>query len=186
MAISQRGLTLDQFLELPDQKPALEYWGGAVSQKVSPKSDHGRLQPTIARLLDQAAEPGRLGWAFTETRATFAGRSVVPDVTFYLRDRIPRESDGHMAQDFHVPPDVAIEIISPGQTVRELHDRCRWYVDHGVKIALFVNPRDLSVTRVRPGGDEIVLRAADRIDLAPVLPAFQITVQELFDSLKLD
>ena len=185
MAISQRGLTLDEFLELPDQKPALEFWEGVVTQKVSPKSDHGRLQPTIAKLLDHAAEPGNLGWAFTETRATFAGRSVVPDVMFYLRDRIPRDANGDMAQDFDAPPDIAVEIISPGQTVRELRDRCRWYVDHGVAIALFVNTRDRSVTRFRSGGYEVTLVGTDRIDLAPMLPGFQLAVQELFDSLKL-
>ena len=59
-------------------------------------------------------------------------------------------------------------------------------MQNGVQIALFVNARDHSVTRFHPAGDETVLLATDRIDLDSVLPGFELTVQELFDSLSLD
>ena len=54
MAISQRRLTLAEFLELPEQKPALEYETGAVKQKVSPKAPHSRLQFWLCRLFDSS------------------------------------------------------------------------------------------------------------------------------------
>jgi len=85
-----------------------------------------------------------------------------------------------------VVPNIAIEILSPGQTVKSQVDRCRWFVEHGATIALVVNPRSDTVTMIRPGAEPRVLRGDDPIDLSPVLPDLELTVQELFDSLLLD
>ena len=186
MAITQRRMTLEEFLELPEEEPALEYWDGMVTQKVSPKNKHGRLQWQLATLINLFSEPRKLAMAIPEARTTFAGASPVPDVVVYTWGRLPRDPDGELADDNVEPPDIAIEIVSPGQSASKLLQRCRWYVDNGVRIALLVNRRDRSVTRVRPGGDTMVLRGPDRIDLDPVLPDFAPTVQELFDSLRLD
>ena len=44
MAITERRLTLEQFLKLPEEEPALEYVDGAATPKMSPKGPHGALQ----------------------------------------------------------------------------------------------------------------------------------------------
>ncbi len=186
MAITQRRLTLEEFLALPEQKPVLEYWEGVVTQKVSPKGPHGRLQLKLGALLEAAAAPRKLAMVFTEVRATYADSSLVPDIAVYLWDRVPRTARGRVADDFVLTPDIAIEIVSPGQSVISQARRCRWYVEQGAKVALAVNPRNDSVTEVQAGGIERVLRGNDRLDLSPVLPDFALTVQELFDSLTLD
>src|SRR6266508_2252589 len=100
-----RRMTLEKFLELPPEKPALEFEDGEVRQKVSPMGEHGRLQFKFAEMLNSFAEPRRLGMAFTETRATFAGRSRVPDLCLYSWARIPRGPDGTIADYFFTPPD---------------------------------------------------------------------------------
>ena len=84
------GLTLAEFLRLPEEKPALEFQDGMVTQKVSPQGQHGWLQGKLAELFNHFAEPLRLARAFTETRVTFDGASLVPDVVVYRWDRIPR------------------------------------------------------------------------------------------------
>ena len=71
MAITRQGLGLAEFLELPEEKPALEYEAGRITQKVSPKAKHGRLQFRIAALIEAASEAGQLGLVFTELRTTF-------------------------------------------------------------------------------------------------------------------
>ena len=80
MAVSQR-LTLEEFLRLPEEKPALELMHGVVGQKVSPKTRHSTLQAKSVELINRFAEPARLAFAFPELRTTFAGASVVPDVS---------------------------------------------------------------------------------------------------------
>ena len=45
---------------------------------------------------------------------------------------------------------------------------------------------DASIILIRPDGQPRALRGVDRIDLDEVLPGFELTAQELFDSLRLD
>src|SRR5918997_1556437 len=96
MAISQRGLTLEQFLNLPEEKPALEFWDGMAIQKVSPQNLPGRMHSASAQRVNLLAEPLKLALAFTETRATWGGRSPVPDVVVYRWDRVPRDARGKL------------------------------------------------------------------------------------------
>jgi Uma2 family endonuclease len=85
-----------------------------------------------------------------------------------------------------VPPDIAIEIVSPGQAVPDLMEKCIWYVKNGVRIALIADPDEEVVYRFRPDALPDILRDDDRIDLDEVLPGFELTVNELFASLILD
>jgi Uma2 family endonuclease len=184
--VRDRSLTLQQFLALPEVEPALEYFNGKVTQKVSPLGEHGRLQSKFSEMFNGYAEPRRLGMAFTEIRATFAGASRVPDIAVYRWDRIPRSATGRIARYFRTPPDIAVEILSPGQSLPKLADKCRWFVANGVTIALLVNDRTDTITRFGSDGTEHRLAKDDRIDLDQVLPGFALTVQALFDTLQID
>jgi hypothetical protein len=113
MAIARQRLTLEQFLHLPEDEPALEYWRGEVTQTVSPKGPHGAVQLELGRRINNASIPGRLARAFTETRITLAGESTVPDLVVYRWDRIPRDAGGDIAVDFTVAPDVAVRSTRP-------------------------------------------------------------------------
>jgi Uma2 family endonuclease len=114
-----------------------------------------------------------------------ASASRVPDISVYRRDRIPLDTNGLIADDFPEPPDVALQIVSPEQSVNALVRRCVWYVAHGVQVALLVDPADQSVLAFRPNQQPTAWRGSDQIDLGEVLPAFALTVEELFASLRL-
>jgi Uma2 family endonuclease len=185
VAIETEPITLEAFLQLPEEKPALEYSDGVITQKMSPKGEHSRLQTFLVERLNRAGESGRIALAFSELRSSFAGKSRVPDIAVYRWERIPITEGGRIASDFTSPPDIAIEIVSPGQSAGFLVRRCLWYVDNGVSLALLVDPFDESVFAFRPGSEALALRHADPIDLSQVLPSFQLTAGELFDSLTL-
>ncbi|MGH2602634.1 MAG: Uma2 family endonuclease, partial [Dehalococcoidia bacterium] len=127
----------------------------------------------------------RIAMAFTEIRTTFAGRSPVPDIGVYRWSRIPRTADGLIETYFRTPPDIAVEIFSPGQVLGDERNKCRWYVANGVPIALFVHHPSRTVTRFTPDGEQR-LAGDDRIDLDAVLPGFTLTVAELFATLRVD
>ena len=117
--VGQR-MTLDEFLELPETNPALEFVDGMVTQKVAPQAQHVRLQLNFATRINAFTEPQKMASAFPELRATYAGLSRVPDVAVYLWNRIPRLPNGRIANRFTEPPDIAVEIVSPGQSVYEV------------------------------------------------------------------
>jgi Uma2 family endonuclease len=185
MAIEQRRMTLDEFLALPEEEPALELEAdGMVRQKVSPKGKHSSLQRGLIKLFDAFAEPRRIALALPELRTVFGGAAYVPDLSVYRWDRVAWTSEGEVPDDFTEPPDIAIEIVSPGQNVTRLVGRCIWYVEHGVTLALLIDPTDRSVLRFGRASTPQALHDADRIDLSEVLPEFQATVDQLFAALK--
>jgi Uma2 family endonuclease len=184
VALTRTRMTLEEFLALPEEKPALEFEDGVVTQKVSPKGRHSVLQYAAAEFVNRSAGRQKLARAFPELRTTFAGASRVPDVAVYAWHRIPRGADGEVADDFSEPPDIAIEIASPGQTRRALVERCRRFVAERVKGSVLVDPDDRSVVVVRPGMEPVTLRPGDVLDLSDVIPGLRIDVRELFDALR--
>lgn len=184
MALTGRRIALDEFLALPEEKPALEYADGVVTPKVSPKFRHVRIQSTFTERVNNYAEPRELALAFPEPRATFGGRSYVPDVGVYRWEHLPLAPDGTLEDDSSTPWDVAIEVVSPGQSRREVEEKCRWYVANGVEIALMIDPDHADIVRIDADGASVVLRGDDRIDLEAVLPGFVLTPTELFATLR--
>ena len=181
-----RRMTLDEFLALPETKPAFEYVNGVVTQKVAPQGQHALIQSDLVQRVNVVAKPRKLALALPELRTTYAGLSRVPDVAVYLWDRIPRLPNGRIANRFTEPPDIAVEIVSPEQSATELVRKCIWYVKNGVRIALMVDPDHDVVLRFRPDALPEELTGDDRIDLDEVLPGFELTVNQLFGSLVLD
>jgi Uma2 family endonuclease len=185
MATVTNPMTLDEFLKLPEEEVALEFADGEVTQKVAPRGQHSRLQLAIAKMLDDFANPPKIAAAFTELRSTFASVSRVPDVSVYRWERIPVDSEGRVANDFFEPPDLLVEIVSPEQRINTLIRRCLWFVAHGVRIALLVDPDDESIVVFRPNTIPQPLVGDDRIAIDEVLPGFKLTVAELFATLQL-
>lgn len=184
MAIAQR-LTLEEFLKLPEEKPALEFFRGVVTQKVSPKLPHSVIQGLLVSWINAFGFARKLAVAMPELRTTYVGSSLVPDIAVFRWDRIRRDPRGEPIPDVVDPPDIAIEIISPGQTIRSQVRRCAWFIDNGAAIALLVLPTRRAAMIFRPAVEPRLLRHADQIDLEEVLPGFRLTVEELFDAASL-
>ena len=185
MSTPHHRLVLEEFVRMRERKPGLEFDGTSVLPKVPHGGRHSRLQYKLAEYVNRFAEPLRRALAFTELRTTFEGQSRIPDVAVYLWDRIPREPDGSLADEFSSPPDITAEIVSPERSVNAVIRGALWFVEHGVQAALLVDPQDQSIIVFRADGRVLTLDTADHIDLHDVLPGFLLTVQRLFDSLNL-
>jgi Uma2 family endonuclease len=185
MAVAPKVLTLDEFLRLPEKKPALEFEDGKVTQKVSPKGKHSALQFAVAEILNHFAGPRKLARAFPELRVSFARVSRVPDISLYRWERIPLDANGRIADDFFAPPDLVVEVVSPKQAVNRLIRRCLWFVDHGVRVAVLVDPEDESIVVFHPNQGARALRGNEDADLGEVLPGFKLAVSDVFEALRL-
>jgi Uma2 family endonuclease len=115
------GVTLDEFVHMEDEKPALEYGCGEVTQKPMPDRSHSIIQRYFIRVLCQFLERTGIGEVFPEFRCIFgpAGRerAFVPDLTYVAKERLT-------ADRYHrAPPDLAIEILSRDQNMARFLDR---------------------------------------------------------------
>ena len=114
--ITSKSLTLEEFLKLPETKPASEYIDGEIIQKPMPQGEHSAIQTELPAKVNAILRPQHIARAFTELRCTFGGRSTVPDVSVFTWDRIPRKENGGVANVFSIAPDWTIEILSPDQS----------------------------------------------------------------------
>ncbi len=173
-------LTLDQFLRLPEAKPALEYIDGKVVQKMAPRRRHSILDTLLSANLLAFARPRKLGLPYVELRCTFAGRSIVSDLCFIAKGRIPKNEHGEPVEDVFLAPDLIVEIISPGQTVQKMLQRLTWCVRNGVHLGWLVQPNQRRVFIVRPGRDREVLEGTAVLSGEDVLPGYELPLAELF------
>ncbi len=120
-------LTLEEFLNLPQESGIYELIDGEAVFKVSPKEFHSTLTFALTTLLSRWAKSRgrvRLEWAIALHRngKTWA---PTPDVTYVSYERLPRSVFRNHACP--VAPELVIEIISPDQTFKQLEAKAKDY-----------------------------------------------------------
>ncbi|MGA7931948.1 MAG: Uma2 family endonuclease [Kovacikia sp.] len=177
-------LTLQEFLQLPETKPASEYINGEIIQKPMPKGRHSRLQGKLCATINQVAEAPKIAYAFPELRCNFGGRSIVPDVAVFRWDRIPFTPEGDVPDNFDLPPDWTIEILSPEQRPNKVLGNILHCLEYGSRMGWFVDPDDLSILFLLPQ-QQPVLCQEDQV--LPVFPDLELTltVNQVFGWLKM-
>lgn len=78
-----KSLTLEEFLKLPETKPAIEYIDGQISQKPMPQGEPSTIQGELTTAINTVLKPRKVARAFPELRCTSAGRSTVPDIAVF-------------------------------------------------------------------------------------------------------
>ncbi|PSR16005.1 hypothetical protein C8255_20125 [filamentous cyanobacterium CCP3] len=115
-------MTLAEFLQQPETKPAREYIDGHIIQKPMPQGQHSTIQGELVTAINAVTKPSKLAWAFPELRCTFGGRSIIPDVSVFRWQRLPTNDDGTIANTFSAAPDWTIEILSSEQSMYQYFD----------------------------------------------------------------
>lgn len=140
-----KSLSLQEFLQLPETKPASEYINGDIIQKPVPKGRHSRLQGKLCATINQVAEEAKIAYAFPELRCSFGGRSIVPDIAVFQWDRIPVIADGEVPDNFDIPQDWTIAILSPDQRPNKVLGNILHCLENGSHLGWFIDPDDLSI-----------------------------------------
>jgi len=178
-------LTLTEFLERPETKPASEYIEGQIYQKPMPQGEHSILQGSLVTAINQVGQPQKLAYAFPELRCTFGGRSLVPDISVFEWERIPRKANGRIANNFEIPPDWVIEILSPDQSPNRVIDKIIFCLKQGKKLGWFIESEDESVMVFQPDQLPDVKYADENLPVLKVLGDWQLSVADVFNWLQL-
>ena len=182
MPASERLVTAEEFERMPDDDYHYELVDGRVVRVSPPGSRHAVLTLRIGMLLAQHAEAGHLGAVMTDGGfkiATSPDTVRAPDVAFVLQGRIPETGlpDGYWPG----PPDLAVEIKSPGDRPSEIRTKVDDYVARGVRLVWVVDPKKKTVTAHTPQSPPVTLGADDVLDAGDVIPGFSCTVSRIFD-----
>lgn len=138
-------ITLEEFLNLPETKPASEYIDGHIIQKPMPQGKHSTIQTEFSTVVNVALKPKKVARSFSELRCTFGGRSIVPDVSVFTWARVPRDGNGEVANTFPIAPDWTIEILSPDQSQTKVTKNILHCLNHGTQMGWLIDPAEQTV-----------------------------------------
>jgi Uma2 family endonuclease len=184
MPLIKNRLTLEEFLAMPELDLTYELVDGEAVPKMSPKRFHSRVTGALFILLNQwSQDRGEVNpeWAIALKRK---GEDwvPVPDLTYVSYQRLPTEVMKDEACP--VPPELAIEIISPGQTFGQLAEKATDYLEAGVSRVWVVDPQARSITVFYPDAPPRTYTNAALLTDS-LLEGLQLTPQQVFGEAKL-
>ena len=179
-----KSLTLEEFLKLPETKPASEYINGEVVQKPMPKARHSRLQAKFTTKINHITEEKQIAYAFPELRCTFGGRSIVPDVAILRWNKIEFNQEGEPVDNVVVAPDWTIEILSPEQSSNKVTGNILHCLSHGCQLEWLVDPDDKSILIFLPNQQPELFTGSDKLTVLDGID-IQLTAEEVFAWLKM-
>ncbi|PZO35387.1 MAG: hypothetical protein DCF19_24040 [Pseudanabaena frigida] len=174
-------LTLEDFLQMPETKPASEYIDNQVIQKPMPQGKHSTLQGELVLTINGILKPNRIGRAYPELSCTFGGRSTVPDITVFKWERIPREANGEVSNAFAIAPDWTIEILSPDQSQTKVTKNILHCLKQVTQMSWLIDPEEKTVFVYQQKQE---IEVFDDPEAVLPVPSFanglQLTVKDLF------
>lgn len=180
-----RQITLEEFLALPDTKPASEYIDGEIIQKPMPQKQHSIIQKKLLFAIDPILSNAGIAQAFPELCCTFGGRAVVPDIVVFEEANISYDENEDAINVVTIPPDWTIEILSPDQSTTKVLKKIDHCLAHGTQMGWLIDPADRSVFVI---GSDRILQIIDEPNTILPVPTFaasiQLTIEELFSWIK--
>jgi len=167
---------------MPDDGMRHELVLGELRMMPPPGFEHGRVAATVGRMLGEhvhrtgsgvtvAAETGFLLTSDPDTVRA-------PDAAFVRKERA--EKVGRTERYWPGAPDLAVEVVSSGDSFREVQDKALAWLAAGTIAVLVLDPAKRAATVYRAQGDAHVHGAEDTVDLSDAVPGFVVAVAELF------
>ncbi|HEX8920607.1 MAG TPA: Uma2 family endonuclease [Pyrinomonadaceae bacterium] len=182
MSTATRIMTADELFMMPHEGFRYELVKGELVKMSPTGGKHGILTIRLGAALIQHVESNKLGEAFgAETGfilSTNPDTVRAPDVAFVSSERIP---PGDFPEKFWPgAPDLAVEVLSPSDTLYEVEEKIEEYLEAGVKLVWIVNPKKRTVTIYQSNIEPQTLTEADTLDGRDVVPGFEYSLARLF------
>jgi Uma2 family endonuclease len=171
--------TAEELLRLKHEGKA-ELVDGEVRQMTPAGGEQGRINARLTVRLGGYILRHKLGEIF-DAQTGFQPHENMrsPDFSFVRKERLPRHA---IPKDFlRVPPDLAVEVLAPDETVADYEEKIAEYLSWGVRLIWLIDPNTQTVTVVRANGERQVLRGNDVLSGEDVVPGFKIRVKKIFE-----
>ncbi len=174
-------VTAEELLQLQDNTINYELTKGELIEMTPPGGSHGLTAVEISWLLRSFVKSRELGVILVETGfklKTDPDTVRAPDVSFIAAENLPPEGvpDGYIAG----PPDLAVEIVSPGDKAADVQDKVQEYLECSVKLVWVVYPQQQIVIAHHPDGMARTLKLNDTLTAETVIPGFSCLVKDIF------
>jgi Uma2 family endonuclease len=188
MVIQEKFYTAEEFWEishLPENADKrLELVEGEIREMAPSGGEHGEITFDFGLVIGNFVKARNLGRVTAAETGYILGADPLtgkdtvrgPDIGFVSIERAPQPFAGKFIP---MPPDLAIEVVSPDDRADDVDEKGQLYLRYGVRMVVVVYPLSQSVVVHRL--DRMYrLKAEDILDFGDVLPGFTIKVSEIF------
>lgn len=180
-------MTADEFFSSPYAESC-----ELVKGKVVPKTGkfeldmptgakHGAVTDELETRISYFVRENKLGKVFAAETGFIISKGTVRgiDISYVGNEKLAEF--GIPDSFFPTAPDLAVEVISPGNTFDEIQDKIEEYLSAGTKLVWIVYPKQKMIHVHRQSNVINVLRENDTLDGEEVLPNFRVKLREIFN-----
>ncbi len=156
---------------------------GVLCETMPTGHRHGKIVMNLGGALWTFAKPRRLGTLVASDSGVWLERDPdtvrEPDIAFTSAEKIPL--DAEITGYAEVAPDLVVEVVSPSDSRREVHDKAQMWLRHGVRLVWVVYPNTRTVDVYQTDGTA-TLSEEDSLSGLDVLPGFACPVKAIFEA----
>lgn len=174
-------LTADELEQMPDDDSVqIELDEGELITMPPAGMDHGNCGAQIAALLHNYVKKHRLGRVYNADTGFRLSNDTVraPDVSFVRQQRVATVHNRGFGKG---APDLAVEVFSPSDSVRQLMRKVKQYLAAGCHTVWIVYPDRQEIQVLDAAGTDRSLPMGDTIEAPELLPGFSVPVAQFFE-----
>ena len=175
-------ITAEQLLEMPDNNMRRELVRGEIREMAPAGDEHGEIAMTVGYFLSHHVRARRLGRTYTAETGFIIARDPdtvrAPDAAFVRQEVI--DATGRLRGFRPGAPDLAIEVISPGDSYTEVKGKVMEWLEAGCRMVVTIDPRQRTVTVYRSRNDITILTEEDTLLGGDVVEGWEVPVADLF------
>lgn len=175
-------LTADDLLRLHSEGVRGELIRGVLCETMSVGGEHAETVMNLGLMLGNFVKPRRLGRLAASDVGVRLGQNPdtvrEPDIAFISAQKLPLEirNVGY----YEVVPDLVVEIVSPSDSLTQINDKARMWLNYGVLLVWVVYPDTRVVETHQADSPVVTLSEDDTLDGGAVLPGFTCPVRDIF------
>lgn len=177
--------TDEEFMALPKDGHRYEIVNGELIDMGNSGALHGNIAIILSSALFAVVNAQKLGALFDSSTAFKMknGNKRSPDISFFAKERLQGMTE--LPSGFlEGAPDLVVEVLSPGNTVEEMHDKLVEYFQNGTRLAWIIHPSEHYVLVYRSAQEpDRLLKSVDALESEEVIPGFTLPVADLFQKL---
>jgi Uma2 family endonuclease len=175
-------MTAEEFMNLPDDDLRHELINGEVITMPLPKFPHSRAAMRLGVPLLKFVSDHDLGEFFISEvgfQLTWNPDTVLgPDLAFISKERL--KEVGEVEGYWQGPPDLAVEVRSPGDRRGKVNKKISQWLGFGTKQVWIVEPKHSTVTVYRSETDTTMFSGSDFLEAEDLFPGFRLSLDRIF------
>ncbi|HEV8430959.1 MAG TPA: Uma2 family endonuclease [Pyrinomonadaceae bacterium] len=174
-------MTAEELSQLPDSPFRHELINGELITMPLPGTPHGRITLQLAVPLSHFVWDHELGQVYDHSgfQLTVNPDTVLgPDIAFISKQRL--KEMGEVEPYWQGPPDLAVEVLSPGDRPGKVNKKISRWLEFGTKQVWIVDRKHRKVTVYRSESDTTTFSGSDSLEAEDLFPGFRLSLDRIF------